>query len=578
MRRALVVLVGLATFGCSDTESPSRANDGKSGASGAAGSSGASGFGGGAGSSGASGSAGATIDEVPGGEPEAGAIVGCDDAERPARALADPQPICTASAPGRCWYVAPNGNDSADGSFASPLRTPQLALAKVAPGDVVYLRGGVYGSEHSTVAGVVDWEDESKGVIRRALHIGSISLPPWAGGDAWGVASGTAEAPITIESFPGERACFDAAGSITIGSLSQETAHFVIRRITLKGGVVHVGGGSEGEGGSLANQTHHITIRESEIFDYDEPAMNNVGLVKVDRGDWGGPHEIVVRSNILHDLSVDHDGVIQDWKTTNDAQHFGAVTTLSRENYFGFEGGGTGKLEIENNEIYRTPSAFFFKNPMKGPIEIRRNRIREVQAVGFLGSANTTLYANLVIGVSTGWAVTGNDVVYDDDTNSINGHHAVVEHNTFVGLETLMSLRRGTGHTIRNNVFFGLTHQAASANWDTGSYLLVSENAGDPLDPAGSTLHQLTSDENCFVSASDGFQFAMRRVAIDAGANEWHLDHWDRKSAQALFGFDQGSTFVVETKLENLFADPSGGDYALLAGSACAGKGHAAAP
>jgi hypothetical protein len=41
-------------------------------------------------------------------------------------------------------FIAPNGDDSHDGSFDNPLRTIPEALKKIAPGDTIYMRGGVY--------------------------------------------------------------------------------------------------------------------------------------------------------------------------------------------------------------------------------------------------------------------------------------------------------------------------------------------------------------------------------------------------------------------------------------------------
>jgi hypothetical protein len=41
-------------------------------------------------------------------------------------------------------FVSPTGNDVATGTLAAPLQTPQAAVAKAQPGDVIYLRGGTY--------------------------------------------------------------------------------------------------------------------------------------------------------------------------------------------------------------------------------------------------------------------------------------------------------------------------------------------------------------------------------------------------------------------------------------------------
>jgi len=74
------------------------------------------------------------------------------------------------------YYVAPWGNDTNPGTWEAPFRTLMRARYAVAPGDTIYLRGGMYD-------------------IENYMDI-----------------SGTAEAPITIASYPGEWAIFDGTG------------------------------------------------------------------------------------------------------------------------------------------------------------------------------------------------------------------------------------------------------------------------------------------------------------------------------------------------------------------------------
>jgi hypothetical protein len=76
-------------------------------------------------------------------------------------------------AAGPMLHVATTGNDANDGSEAKPWRTVQYALKRLKPGDTLSLRGGVY---------------------HESVHL---------------VRSGTANAPITIASHPGELAILD---------------------------------------------------------------------------------------------------------------------------------------------------------------------------------------------------------------------------------------------------------------------------------------------------------------------------------------------------------------------------------
>lgn len=72
------------------------------------------------------------------------------------------------------YYVSPQGSDNNAGTLNSPWQTLEYALGKLAPGDILNLRGGLY-YEHEL----------------------NIDL------------KGTASAPITIQSYPGERAVID---------------------------------------------------------------------------------------------------------------------------------------------------------------------------------------------------------------------------------------------------------------------------------------------------------------------------------------------------------------------------------
>lgn len=73
--------------------------------------------------------------------------------------------------------VATNGSDSNPGTLAAPLATVQGAVDLARPGDVIYLRGGVY---------------RSTSQVRISK-------------------SGTEDAPITLASYPGERAVLDGS-------------------------------------------------------------------------------------------------------------------------------------------------------------------------------------------------------------------------------------------------------------------------------------------------------------------------------------------------------------------------------
>jgi hypothetical protein len=98
-----------------------------------------------------------------------------------------------ASAPaaetGKSWYVAPTGDDAASGSLEKPFATVQRAQQAAAPGDTVYLRGGVYRMKESQIA-------RSKGIFASITVLDK---------------SGTPDRAITYRAYREEKPVFDCS-------------------------------------------------------------------------------------------------------------------------------------------------------------------------------------------------------------------------------------------------------------------------------------------------------------------------------------------------------------------------------
>ncbi len=62
--------------------------------------------------------------------------------------------LCTLATTARAasWYVAPHGDDSAEGTLAAPFATLQRAQTSAEPGDTVLLRGGTYEMQQEQIA------------------------------------------------------------------------------------------------------------------------------------------------------------------------------------------------------------------------------------------------------------------------------------------------------------------------------------------------------------------------------------------------------------------------------------------
>lgn len=87
------------------------------------------------------------------------------------------------------YYVAPSGDDNAAGSREAPFRTLRKAIEAAEPGSTIYLQGGVHKPQESDI------------MLQGAERVYSVlfSLDE----------DGTPDKPITITSYPGERAVID---------------------------------------------------------------------------------------------------------------------------------------------------------------------------------------------------------------------------------------------------------------------------------------------------------------------------------------------------------------------------------
>lgn len=486
------------------------------------------------------------------------------------------EPECAAEGDARCFYVAPDGDDDGDGSIDSPYGTFQAAITQAGPGDYIYARGGTYGRANAHLSRLErlysppcmdDGHVEADGYCQVPL-LQFASIQSWNGypvrdsaSVSYSVVDGEPDAMITLRNFPGERPVLDVAAlrqdpaieAMRDAIHAQRSAigigrsHWAIRGFEISHGSVNMGGNIE-----------NIEVSYCDIHDLTVNGGENPGLIRLNRG----PERVRIHHNRLHDLfDVEEPG---DWSPI-DAQHFGAVTTLSGETYGGND--DTGELLIHDNEIFHVPQAFFFKNAAAGPVLIENNHIYDSDRIAGSASANITFRRNLVHGVSSGFWRHGQG--YTEARLSpeeaaavfaIDGHNLTVEYNTIVGIEgRFLSIRHGVGHVLRNNVIMGFPGTAATAIWDTSSFVSTRPTYDLPGD--------IESDENCFVVADEGFQ------AVALYPQEGRVQHYDLTEARERFGIDPNSTVVVATEPREVFEDTE--RYALM-GETCAGAGYLA--
>jgi len=487
------------------------------------------------------------------------------------------QPKCAATDGARCYYIATDGDDTADGTIDDPFISFTAAISKAAPGDFIYVRGGSYGKGNAMASAVKringsgptscePGQTLTGGICYEDVYamISLLDFSGWASSSpAYTVSNGTKQNPITVRNFPCEKPVLDMRNYSKLSVNISHKSHWIIEGFEMIGGQVNI---SSTSNSSNHKQSHDITIRENNIHDIVIEGGGNPGIVRINRGDVGGPYNIYVLNNELHDIyDEDYPG---NWASVPDEQHFAAVTTLSRETYLGYEGGGTGLIHIKNNRIYNCPQAFFFKNPMYGPIEISGNIIHHVGSIGTLGSSNVLMTHNLVYEVDTGWWKAGNSEYRNDpDMLGISGQKATITFNTFVGLNSLISPRNGTGHTIKNNIFFGMNGRVAGAGWETPAYIKKSIKYSDNSALEDSILKEISSNFNCFISPYSDFQHLVRQMPGG-------VEHWGSAKAASVFGWDIDSKFPIESDPAKIFIDPSGLDFRLIDSTLCPSKGY----
>ena len=170
-----------------------------------------------------------------------------------------PEPVAKATS---ALYVALGGSDSNDGrSVDNPVKTIYKALQLVEPGDTVYLRGGVYKGKYQSYFGY--------------------DRQPFT-------TSGTQDKPITITSYPGERAIVDGSDrhwsnyeSLSSPELFKVVAdYYVIQDLTFRNGA----------GRGLYIRGKHVTVRNVLSHNHHSDGIYF-------KGDYGTFENIVSHSN-----------------------------------------------------------------------------------------------------------------------------------------------------------------------------------------------------------------------------------------------------------------------------------------
>jgi hypothetical protein len=231
-----------------------------------------------------------------------------------------PPPLPPSTGP--TFYVATNGSDSNSGTLAQPWRTIQKAFNTLGPGERALVRDGLYG--------------ESLDMTR----------------------AGTAAAPITIESYPGEHPIVNGGGNRPL-ELSSSAAYIRVRGFLFEDS-------PHTSGGNVDVYGHHIELSGNDVRDgkdqgiytaeesHDVQILGNVihdngeGIAHQSHGIYLQGDDHLVANNVIHDQPEGFGIHVYD----RNSRSIIASNTVIDSGYSGIVVGGSGgvdNIRIVNN-------------------------------------------------------------------------------------------------------------------------------------------------------------------------------------------------------------------------------------
>src|SRR5271155_1598122 len=361
---------------------------------------------------------------------------------------------------GATFFVSKKGSDSNPGTIGLPWLTIQHAANSVSAGATVYVFGGVYNE--------------------------SVNFP----------ASGTASAPITFQSYPGQTAVIDGAGLTVngtrgliniVGKRSYITVNgFENRNYTTSNennvptGVWITGSGTGVR--ILNNRVHHITTKAE--------ANGNAFGISVYGTQTKPITQLVISGNEVYDLrtgeseSVNVDGNVTYFKITNNLVHDNDNIGIDAIGYEGVGPVGYDEAmygEISGNTIYNISG---ISNPGEG---------FEYDADGLYcdGCAYVTFERNVIFQVDYGIETTSENQVCQENGTEWSGPN-----NTGTAARGKFPCY-GRYVTVRNNLFYN----ANACGNSIGGYAPATQKGG-PSNGGGSSYHDVFVNNTLYNNAT----------------------------------------------------------------------------
>jgi hypothetical protein len=370
---------------------------------------------------------------------------------------------------GASYYVSTTGNDSNPGTMSLPWLTIQHAANTVTAGATVYVAGGVYNE--------------------------SVNFP----------ASGTASAPITFQSYPGQTAVIDgtglscctsnptSSGNETQGLINIVNQNYVIvsgfeiRNFTT-GKAAYTAAGiwitGSGTGIQLLNNLVHNITTSSE-------KNGNAFGISVYGTSQTPITQLVISGNEVYDLktgdseSVNVDGNVTYFKITNNLVHDNDNIGIAAIGYEGVGPVGYDEAmygEISGNTVYNISG---ITNPGEGDSY-------DADGIYCDGCAYVTIERNLIMQVDYGVETTSENQVCQTNGTEWSGPN-----NTGTAA-TGKSPCYGRYATVRNNVFY---NSNACGN-SIGGYAAASSRGGES-NGGGSSYHDVFVNNTLYNNSTE---------------------------------------------------------------------------
>ena len=448
--------------------------------------------------------------------------------------------FCEATGNGMCRYVDPvSGDDSNAGTYDAPWRTLANVNTTIynqynapgwvglSPGDVVYLKSGVY----STI-----------------YHPGDDGGPDGGGSYIFHVqgVEGEVNAPITLTRFPGHHPIIDPE-SLGIGIYVLYSRYINISGIEVRNAY---GAGIRVIGSESVN------ISFAEVHDNDGTVAANVAGIDIRTTKNAEVSNVVVYDNYDR-TAADND--VQTHNSCNMVLFANSGGIVVRDSVFYQTGDRNGQYSgcgLKYKHASPEPASTF---------EVRGNYFENHKyfAIG-LGTANAHIHHNIINGAPEA-------IVDKDHGGPTHQNNQLFEYNTIYDARGFfmsptfdyVNAVNGPWPDVENIEFSGNVIVDLTDSYNSDRQV-VNLNSYMPNELHDALRSEISFENNCYYNPGATLSFGF------AGADNYGSagGYFDFQGWQTEYGFDSGSQVV-----DPLFNDPSSLDFTLAAGSMCSGFG-----